>query len=88
LEGKEVDEILKITKAFLAGEYDPLDFSYDLPDMLAELYDELEKESREINAVLQDNLPEICADYEIGADPVPFRNAVRAEFKRAGFPFA
>lgn len=75
---------IKMINEFLNGEYDPLDFSYDFPDFLIENYDFLENENENeiINEALNDNLPEICAEYEIGADAENFKGEVQAEYER------
>ena len=75
-------QAIQMINEFLNGEYDPLDFSYDFPDFLIENYDVLENEDRAINEILNDNLPEICAEYEIGADTENFKDEVRAEYER------
>ena len=74
-------QAIQMINEFLNGEYDPLDFSYDFPDFLIENYDVLENEDRAINEILNDNLPEICAEYEIGADTENFKDEVRAGYE-------
>lgn len=78
-----IRQAIQMINEFLNGEYDPLDFSYDFPDFLIENYDALENEDEIINEALNDNLPEICAEYEIGADTENFKDEVRAEYERA-----
>lgn len=70
---------------FIAGGYDPLDFSYDFPSDVVDHGDELREENPALLEILDDNLPEICAEYERGMDPRPFIDAVRKEYERA-FP--
>ena len=78
-----MDEVFQMIENFLDGEYDPLDFSYDLPEALIDHHAEIDKTAPGLYAILSDELPEICADYERGADPVPFMAAVRKEYERA-----
>lgn len=78
-----IRQAIQMINEFLNGEYDPLDFSYDFPDFLIENYDALENEDEIINEALNDNLPEICAEYEIGADTENFKDEVRTEYERA-----
>lgn len=78
-----MDELKNMIDSFLSGEYDPFDFSFDLPEFLIEHHIELEAENAAAFAVLEDELPEICADYEPGFDPAPFMEAVKREYERA-----
>ena len=78
-------QLRRMLEQFISGQYDPLDFSYDFPDDLCNVFDEVEKEDPRIAEILDDNLPEICAEYERGMDPQPFIDAVRKEYERA-FP--
>lgn len=80
-----MDQIRNMIMDFLAGSYDPLDFSYDLPDLLIQKYDEVENKDATVNSILNENLPEICAEYERGEDPTYFMSQVYGEFKKA-FP--
>ncbi len=81
-----MDQIRNMMMAFLVGLYDPVDFSYDLPDLLIKKYEEVENEDATVNAILNATLPEICAEYERGEDPTRFIDLVYVEFKRA-FPY-
>lgn len=76
-------EVHEMIREFLAGSYDPLAFSYDLPFCLCEYYDDMHSEDPTITELLNEELPEICADYERGADPAPFMAAVKREYERA-----
>lgn len=76
-------EVLDMINDFLAGTYEPFAFSADLPDCLCEYYDDMYAENPVITKILNEDLPEICADYEPGLDPAPFREAVRKEYERA-----
>lgn len=78
-----MNEVLQMIEDFLNGKYDPLDFSYDLPDALIDHHAEIDEISPGLYAILSDELPEICADYERGADPAPFMAAVKREYERA-----
>lgn len=68
---------------FLAGETDPLKFSLNFPDYLVKHYDEMMELNRERTEILNDELPEICADYERGEDPARFIARVQREYERA-----
>ena len=81
-----MEEALKIIfgmiDEFLAGEYDPLAFSYDLP---LELLDQLGKifpVNEELAQLMNDELPEVCDMYEYGDDPEPFKAKMREVYER------
>lgn len=78
-----MDEIFQMLEEFLVGNYDPLDFSYDFPEALIEHHTEIDETAPGLYAILSDKLPEICADYERGADPAQFIEAVKLEYTRA-----
>ena len=66
----------------LEGKYDLMCFSYDLPYFLVEHYDEMYAENSMITEILNDNIPEICADYEEGYPTEDFKQRIRAEYER------
>lgn len=76
-------EVHEMIRAFLDDEYDPLAFSFDLPFCLCEYYDDMYAENPTITEILNEELPEICADYERGFDSAPFMEAVKREYERA-----
>ncbi|MDR9796326.1 hypothetical protein Q4O60_07360 [Aeribacillus pallidus] len=55
---------MEMMKKFLDGKFDPYDFSFDFPECLASLTPKLEKENRALSELLNEDMPEICADYE------------------------
>lgn len=80
---KNLNGIRLMMLRFLAGEYDPLEFSFDFPDYLVEHYDEMAAANPGRTDILNDELPEICADYERGEDPAKFIARVQREYERA-----
>lgn len=76
-----MNELKKMIEDFLTGEYDALDFSYDLPDFLMEHHKQLETEAPDVYRAFADELPDICASFERGADPAPFVKAVREKYE-------
>ena len=78
-----INEALNIIRKFLKGEYDLMDFSYDLPDFLVSHYDDMYAENPKVTELLNDNIPEICADYEDGYSPEDFRQRIKTEYTRA-----
>ncbi len=77
-----IDEVLGMIQKFLDGKYDLMEFSYDLPDFLVEHYDEMYAEDAESTEILNDNIPEICADYEECYPPEDFKQRIRTEYER------
>lgn len=77
-----IDEVLGMIQKFLDGKYDLMEFSYDLPDFLVEHYDEMYAEDAASTEILNDNIPEICADYEEGYPPEDFKQRIRTEYER------
>ena len=77
-----IDEALNMVRHLLDGEYDLMAFSYDLPDFLVEHYDDMYAENSTVTEILNDNIPEVCADYEEGYPPEDFKQRIRAEYER------
>ena len=70
-------------KSFLNGKYEALAFSYDFPEFLIENYDEMEKENTIVTDILNDNMPEICSEYEIGQPFDEFKQKTKVEYDKA-----
>ena len=77
--------IKKMIKDFLEGKTDPLSFSIDLPDFLFDNYEEMMLENQQATRILNENLPDICEEYERGEEPTKFMKKVEMEYKSA-FP--
>ena len=75
-----MNEALAMVKNFIDGNYDPLAFSFDFPDYLINHYDEMMNEDEEKTDILNDELPDICAEYERGMDPTDFIEKVKIEY--------
>lgn len=78
-----MNELKKMMLSFFAGEYDPFDFSFDLPEFLIQHHAEIEAEAPGVYQILANDIPEICADYEPGMDPTLFMDAVKREYEKA-----
>lgn len=78
-----MNEVIEMIKNFLVGNYEPLAFSYDLPDVLINKYDDMLKENEEVTKILNEDLPEICAEYEEGMDIQEFKTKVKKEYEKA-----
>ena len=78
-----LNEVIEMIKNFLAGNYEPLAFSYDLPEVLIKNYDEMNNENEIITKILNEELPDICAEYEEGMDSTEFEEKVRKEYEKA-----
>ncbi len=77
-----IEKIKTTIDKFLSGNYDPVDFSFDLPDMIVDNYKFIERENPKIAKELDDTFPEICAEFERGFDPAPFREKIKSAYKR------
>ena len=75
--------MLNMMLQFIEGNYDPLEFSMDLEDFFANHYDEMERENKNITDYFNEDLPEICAEYEHGEDPTDFKAKVKEQYDKA-----
>lgn len=66
-----VTDILNRIRLFVDGVTDAEEFSFDFPNDLADAYTDLERDNKPLAALLNDELPDICASYE--ADDVARR---------------
>lgn len=78
-----ITQALQMIDDFLNDKYDPLKFSYDFPDFLIDKYEVMEKENKTVNDILNEDMPEICAEYELGANPEEFKRKVKEEYERS-----
>lgn len=77
-----LDKIKDMILKFLGGNYDPLEFSYDLPDLIVDNYEDLKRYDPGLAKKLDDTFPEICAEYERGDDPTAMSEKVRRAYER------
>lgn len=75
-------EINAMIVQFLCGQYDPLRFSCDLEDKIFYNYDEIASLDAVFAKRLDDTFPEICAEYELGMDPEPFKEKIRRAYEK------
>lgn len=78
-----IKKLCDMVERFLNGEYEPLSFSFDFPDAIIEHWDDGVKENSAVMEIFNDEFPEICADFERGADPHPFMERIATEYERA-----
>lgn len=78
-----IEQAFQMITDFLNDKYDPLMFSYDFPNFMIEQYEAMEQENKAVNNVFNDDIPEICADYEMGEPSDEFKTRIRAEYERA-----
>ena len=65
----KIKALLNMLDALFAGEYDALTFSCDMEDFFFENYEYIKQENSSVADLLNENLPEICAEGEPGFDP-------------------
>ncbi|MBQ9305184.1 hypothetical protein [Butyrivibrio sp.] len=75
-----IEKIQALIEQFLSGKYDALKFSYDLEDMIVDNYAQLSAEDPDLAKKLDDTFPEICSEFEHGADVEPFRRKILDAF--------
>lgn len=56
--------ILEMMGNFLDGKIDAEDFAFTFPDVLIDQWDEMEKENQQLANLLNEDMPDICANYE------------------------
>lgn len=56
--------VLTMIADFLDGKIDAEDFSFAFPDVLVEQWDEIEQENQQLVHLLNEDMPDICANYE------------------------
>ena len=79
-----MNKILEMIKEFLNADVaDATDFSVELEDALCDHYDEMTAEHPEVAEILNEELPDICAAYELGDDIEAFKEKVKAEYEKA-----
>ena len=79
-----MNKILEMIKEFLETDTtDATRFSIDLEDALYDNYDEMMDENPEVTEVLNEELPDICAAYELGEDIEEFKKRIKKEYEKA-----
>ena len=81
--GKMLKETYEMMKKLVQGDYDPLAFSCDFPGFLCDIYDAMKAENPYATDVLNENMPDICAEYERGQDPSSFIEKVNLQYMLA-----
>lgn len=77
-----IEQALQMIDDFLNDRYDPLEFSYDFPDFMIAQYEIMEKENKAVNDIFNEEIPEICADYEMGEAADDFKSKIKEEYKK------
>lgn len=79
-----MNEALEMIKSFLEDDgEDAVSFSIALENYLCDSYDVIAKENPEVADALCEELPEICASFETGADVNEFKKKIRTEYRKA-----
>lgn len=77
-----IEKVKKLITDFLDEQYDPYDFSFELPDTIVANYEEIEKINKDIAVKLDDIFPEICAEYEPGGAVEPFQKKIKEAYNK------
>ncbi len=75
-----VKEAFEMIEKLIEGKYDPLAFSYDFPGFLCENFEKIKVENPYVAKILNENMPEVCDEYERGEDPKPFIDKVKVQY--------
>lgn len=62
---------------------DATDFSVELEDALCDEYDAMAAEHYEVAEILNEELPDICAAYELGDNIEEFKGKIKKEYEKA-----
>lgn len=79
----KIQQAFDMIEALLRGEYDPLQFSCDMEDFLYDNSSTMEQENAEVNDVLQNEIPDLCAEGEPGFDPSHMIQGIKVEYEKA-----
>lgn len=79
-----IRKILCMLETFLSEDItDATSFSIELEDALCDYYTEMETENSSLAAYLNEDLPDICASYEIGMDMAEFKKVIQEIYENA-----
>ena len=70
----------KIAEFLNDRDADAFGFSIEVEDYLIEAYDKMMKEDAAVTYLMNENLPDICAAYEVGMDISEFKRQIEAEY--------
>ena len=79
----KIQQAFDMIEALLRGEYDTLQFSCDMEDFLYDNSSTMEQENAEVNDVLQNEIPDLCAEGEPGFYPSHMIQGIKAEYEKA-----
>jgi hypothetical protein len=78
---KMLEEIKEMIQDFLNGQYDPWEFSFDLPALVGKYHVELDAYDPELEYQLED-FSFICSEYEMGDDPEPLKRKIKEAYDK------
>ncbi len=79
----KIEQAFDMIESLFRGEYDPLQFSCDMEDFLYNNSSIMEQENAEVNNILQNEIPDLCAEGEPGFDPSHMIQGIKAEYEKA-----
>ena len=74
--------VIDMINNYLENPNNPLEFSLNLENILFDLYDQMIQDDKKMTDELNENLPEICAEYEQGYDENQYYQLVKNEIIR------
>jgi hypothetical protein len=75
-----ISDVKDMIVEFLEGDYDPLEFTFDLQDMITDEYEDMAEEDADTAEQILNLFPPICAEYEPGMNPEPMADKIRRAY--------
>lgn len=75
-------EFKLMMEQLISGHYSAWDFSIDSETYLVDHYEQMMKEDPDKTSLLTEDVPDICAEFEPGADEAEFIRRIKQEYDR------
>ncbi len=79
----KLEIVFNMFDALFNGKYDPFDFSCDMEQYLFDNYKDLQKENKATADILENDVPELCAEGEPGFDPTHMIDGLKKVYNKA-----
>ena len=81
-----IEKLFNDVDLFFEGKHEETEpdyFAFYVQDYLCDNYDEMYKENAEVTEFLNEDLPDICAEMDLGIDDKPFLDKLSQQLKLA-----
>jgi hypothetical protein len=75
-----ISDVKDMILEFLEGDYDPLEFTFDLQDLISDDYDDMAEEDPDIAEQINNTFPAICAGYDPETNPEILADKIRRAY--------